>query len=123
MKKLAPILIVSVLFASEYYYKPMLPKKYKPNNSRVLAAATCFQCHGSFGVSKTKWDSIIGEDVKDFYKNRHPIMRAQQRGFKKLEVIGVFNYLHSLKATKYKKHKYKNRYYEEEYEKYEREDD
>ncbi len=119
MKVLIPVLIASFAFASKYYYKPKIPDKYTPNNYRVLAAATCFQCHGSFGISKTKWDSIIGEDVKDFYKNRHPIMKAQRYGFTKKEVIGIFDYLHSLK---YKKIKDKYKKYKE-YEEYEEHDE
>ncbi|GAB6045999.1 hypothetical protein JCM11957_15980 [Caminibacter profundus] len=111
-------LMISSLIASSYKYTPTLPKKYTPNNSRVLAATTCFQCHGSFGVSKTRWDSIIGEDAEDFYENRHPIMKAQRAGFAKQEVRGMFNYLHSLKYSKYEyksKKYYYNDYYNEHY--------
>ncbi|QCT94085.1 hypothetical protein FE773_02510 [Caminibacter mediatlanticus TB-2] len=117
MKKLLLILSISCVAFS-----------YTPNNGRVLAAANCFQCHGTNGVSVTNWDSIKDEDVEDFYDD-HPIMYAQTFGFNRNEVREIFNYLHSIKSGYYKseyrdKEKYYNKnrdsYYDKEkYEDYE----
>ena len=73
--------------------------KFVPNNGRLLAATNCFQCHGTDGYSKTKWDSIAGEDMDEFYEREHPIMSAQIDGFKQDEVNAMFNYLQNLKKA------------------------
>jgi len=102
MKKRVLLLIGVTLFAGKYYYEPTLPQRYTPDSGRLLAAANCFQCHGTFGISKTKWDSIVNEEAKEFFENKHPIMKAQVKGFTKQEVYSIFDYLHSLKVKKVK---------------------
>ncbi len=83
---------------------PPTTDSYKPDDGRLLASA-CYGCHGTNGISVTKWDSIAGED--ELYKEMHEkkgIMEIQAKGYTKIEIAAIENFLKRLpKAEKEEK--------------------
>jgi mono/diheme cytochrome c family protein len=66
-------------------------------NARLIASQ-CYQCHGTHGISRTKWESIAGEDVEEVFESEHPLMEAQAKGYTKEELIAAMRYLSRFKA-------------------------
>lgn len=73
-----------------------LPTTYKADAGRLLGSQ-CAQCHGTNGVSVTKWDSIAGEgDISDEIFGEAPIMDAQAHGYTIEEMMLIGDWLATL---------------------------
>ncbi|NPA27567.1 MAG: cytochrome c class I [Epsilonproteobacteria bacterium] len=73
-----------------------LPTSFVPNDGRLLAS-NCYGCHGTDGVSTTKWDSIAGEDeLHEEMFESDGIMLAQAKGYSDDEIAKMEEFLKSL---------------------------
>ena len=69
---------------------------FKPDNGRLLAS-NCFGCHGTNGVSVTKWDSIAGEDeLREEMFESDGIMLVHAKGYSNSEILTMENFLKGL---------------------------
>jgi cytochrome c553 len=76
-----------------------LPDKFIPNDGRLLAS-NCYGCHGTNGVSVTKWDSIAGEDeLHEEMFEKDGIMLAQAKGYSDEEIDKMEEFIKSLKEA------------------------
>lgn len=76
-----------------------LPQGYTPDEGRLLGSQ-CAQCHGTNGISVTRWDGIAGED-DNLYSEMYEygpghIMRAQAQGYTLQEIGLIERWLRSL---------------------------
>jgi len=73
-----------------------LPTTYKADAGRLLGSQ-CAQCHGTNGISVTKWDSIAREgDLSDEIFGEAPIMDAQAHGYTIEEMMLIGDWLATL---------------------------
>lgn len=76
-----------------------LPTSYKADAGRLLGSQ-CAQCHGTNGISVTKWDSIAGEgDLADEIFGEAPIMDAQAHGYTIEEMMLIGDWLATLSKS------------------------
>ncbi|WP_456435591.1 c-type cytochrome [Thermovibrio ammonificans] len=101
MKLLLPLLSAFLLFSAftfscdkeeKAYSRESIRRAAQPNGIRVLAAQ-CYQCHGTHGISVTKWDSIAGEELEELFEVKHPLMKAQLKGYTREELVAIMKYL------------------------------
>ena len=70
-----------------------MPTAYQLTTGRLLSSQ-CAQCHGTNGRSVNGWDSLVGEDIRDEWReilagDEDPIMTAQAHGYTDAEVAAM----------------------------------
>lgn len=105
--------LTNILSCSATSHEPQEKNKPALNSKDIrVLASQCYQCHGTHGISVTKWDSIAGEDIEEVFEVKHPLMKAQRQGYTRQELIEIMKYLQQFGS--HKKHEE-----HEEYEKHE----